>query len=113
MAVQVMGWTRSGLFEVIRPRSGPSLSERLTERRERVKSVSTSGIEALRAVVAAMHANPGKRLLLRAPDSVLRWLGAAGRARRAEAEARLGGTFETERAPELATGRFEVVAGAS
>ena len=110
MAVQVMGWTRSGLFEVIRPRSGPSLSERMTERGERLKSAATVGLDGLRAVLSAASANPGRRLTLRAAPDVVSWLGGAGRDSRAEAESRLGSAFDVESAPDLARDQIDVVA---
>jgi Ribonuclease G/E len=108
MAVQVMGWTRSGLFEVIRPRSGPSLTERLTDRGERLKSAASVGLDALRALARTAAANPGRGLRLRASEEVLRWLAGPGRSSRAEAEARLGQPYESEAAPEMKRDRFEV-----
>ncbi|MBI1778954.1 MAG: ribonuclease E/G [Proteobacteria bacterium] len=110
MSVQVMGWTRSGLFELIRPRSGASLAGRLTERRRAVKSTETVGLEALRAIIRAAGANPGKRLSLSAAGEVVRWLEKEGRASREEAEVRLGGSFEREVAKDFRAEQFEVVA---
>jgi hypothetical protein len=109
MAVQIMGWTRSGLFEVIRPRSGPSLAERLTRPGERMKTEASAGLEALRRLLAAAAAEPGSRPRLRASAALLRWLSGAGLTGKREAEARLGAAIDTDEVRDFASTQFEVV----
>jgi ribonuclease G len=71
-APQVLGWTRLGHFELVRPRRGRPLAEALLEPRSGgalVKTAVTVSHEALRALRRAARAQPGRRWrLIVAPD---------------------------------------------
>jgi ribonuclease G len=59
---QILGWTRLGHLELVRPRRGPSLYDALLEPvagGSLVKSAATAAYEALRAVRRADRAVPG------------------------------------------------------
>jgi ribonuclease G len=63
-APQLLGWTRLGHFELVRPRRGRPLAEALLEPRPGgtlLKSAVTVAHEALRALRRAAAAQPGRR----------------------------------------------------
>jgi ribonuclease G len=63
-APQLLGWTRLGHFELVRPRRGRPLAEALLEPRSGgalVKTAVTVSHEALRALRRAARAQPGRR----------------------------------------------------
>ncbi len=67
--VECLGWTRAGLYEMTRPRLGPSLSARL-----RSSPVETAALAALRVLARA----DGGRLKLVAAPEVIAWLEGEG-----------------------------------
>jgi ribonuclease G len=86
---QLLGWTRLGRFELVRPRRGRPLAEALLEPRPGgalVKTAVTVAHEALRALRRAARAQPGRRWRLTvAPDVAAALAGpAAGAIRQAE-----------------------------
>ncbi len=94
--VHVGGFTRLGMVELTRRRLGPSLGEQLTEAcpccrgNGRVKSPRTVALEALRAVLTADAAEPGRAWTVEAPRPVVAALSAPLAQARRDAEARLG-----------------------
>ncbi len=94
--VDCLGWTRAGLYEVTRPRLGPSLSALL-----RGSPVETAALAALRALARA----EGGRLRLSASPEVIAWLHGAGAAALAEA----GRAVALEAKPGYGREQFEVV----
>jgi Ribonuclease G/E len=78
---QILGWTRLGHLELVRPRRGRSLAETLLERRAGgayVKTAVTIAHEALRALRREARAQPGRQWrLIVAPDVEAALSGAA------------------------------------
>jgi Rne/Rng family ribonuclease len=93
---QLLGWTRLGHMELVRPRRHAALDEILFTAGGRVKTALTVALEALAAVARAADARPGRALTVRAAPEVASCLdsGAARAARRA-LEARLGRAVAT------------------
>ena len=83
-APQVLGWTRLGHFELVRPRRGRPLAEALLEPRDGgalVKTAVTVAHEALRALRREARAQPGRRWRLTvAPDVAAALAGSAAAA---------------------------------
>jgi len=97
----LLGWTRLGHVELVRPRRAPSLEELLFERDPdggRVKTTLTVALEALRALAREAAAMPARALRLKVAPEVAASLedGAACAARR-QIEARLGRPIALER----------------
>jgi Ribonuclease G/E len=87
---RVLGWTRLGHLEIVRPRQFRSLSETMLGPPERGKNAATLAFEALRQLAAEARVNPAaKWRLLVAPavETALRGPAAAGLA---ALETRLG-----------------------
>jgi ribonuclease G len=84
---QILGWTRLGHLELVRPRHGRPLAEALCERSAEgalVKSAATTAREALRALRRAAWAEPGHRWgLAVAPEVAAALSGPLAAARRA------------------------------
>ena len=76
-----LGWTRAGLYEMTRPRQGPSLAQLLQEAPALRPTVETAALAALRAVAAA----EGGRLRLTAAPEIVAWLQGKGAGALAEA----------------------------
>jgi len=57
-APQILGWTRLGHLEIVRPRRFRSLSEAMLDPPERGKNAATLAFEALRRLMAEARANP-------------------------------------------------------
>ena len=88
-APQLLGWTRLGHFELVRPRRGRPLAEALLEPRSGgalVKTAVTVAHETLRALRRAAWAQPGRRWRLTVAPDVAAALagGAADAVRQAE-----------------------------
>ena len=79
---EVVGFTRAGLFEIIRPRLGPSLAERMA-------TDAATGHGWLRALLRAAGGQSGP-ILHCDPSLMAYFSGAAGATARAAAERRLG-----------------------
>jgi Rne/Rng family ribonuclease len=84
---QILGWTRLGHFELVRPRRGRPLAEALLESRPGgalIKTVIAAAFDALRALRRAARAQPGCRWRLTvAPDVASALAGASSDALRA------------------------------
>ena len=110
---QILGWTRLGHLELVRPRRGRPLAEALLEARPGgplIKTAVTVAYEALRALRGEARTQPGRRWRLTVSPEVAAVLaGGATAALRA-----LGERFEREIAieadPSLDRGRFQIVA---
>jgi ribonuclease G len=94
--VDCLGWTRAGLYEMTRPRLGPSLSAQL-----RGSPVETAALAALRMLARA----EGGRLKVSASPEVIAWLEGAGAVALAEA----GRAVALEAKPGYAREQFDVV----
>lgn len=81
LGVECLGWTRTGLYELTRPKRGPSLAAVLQERPGSRSTVETAALAALRALA---RAEGGKLRLIASPE-VIAWLEGAGAAALAEA----------------------------
>jgi ribonuclease G len=98
-APQLLGWTRLGHFELVRPRRGRPLAEALFEFRGGgavVKTAITVAHEALRALRREARAQPGRRWRLAVAPDVAAALGTAARAAIQNAEQRFAREIEIE-----------------
>ena len=112
-APQLLGWTRLGHFELVRPRRSRRLAEALLEPRPGgalVKTAVTVAHEALRALRRAARAQPGRRWRLTvAPDVAAALAGAAADAVR-QAEQRFARSIAIEADPGYERERFQISA---
>jgi ribonuclease G len=110
---QILGWTRLGHLELVRPRQRRPLFEALCERTADgmlVKSAATIAGAALRAVRRAARAEPGRRWRLAvAPEIAAALAGPLAGARRA-LEARLGRDLAISSEGDRPRDRFEIAA---
>jgi ribonuclease G len=110
---QLLGWTRLGHFELVRPRRGRPLAEALLEQHSGgtlVKTAVTVSHEALRALRRAAHAQPGRRWrVIVAPEVAAALAGAAADAVR-QAEKRFARTIAIEPDPGYERERFQISA---
>ncbi|MGH6988409.1 MAG: ribonuclease E/G [Stellaceae bacterium] len=93
LEVELLGWTRLGHFELVRPRRRPSLMELLFERPAGgclIKTPLTVALEAMRQVQRDSHATPAARFILRVPPEVAAALEGEAAAALRELETRLG-----------------------
>jgi ribonuclease G len=108
---QLLGWTRLGHFELVRPRRGPPLAELLLEPRPGgalVKTAVTVGHEALRALRRAARFQPGpKWRLVVAPDVAAALAGPMAGAVQL-AEQRFAGKLVIEADPGSGRERFQI-----
>lgn len=109
---QLLGWTRLGHLELVRPRRLRPVAEALLEiapGRGPAKTALTIAFEALRALRRAQRAQPGRRLgLVVAADVAATLAGDAAPAMRA-LEGRLGQGIAVVADPSFARTRFEIV----
>jgi ribonuclease G len=112
-APQLLGWTRLGHFELVRPRRGRPLAEALLEPRSGgalVKTAVTVSHEALRALRRAARAQPGRRWrVIVAPDIAAALAGAVADAVR-QAEQRFARSIAIEADPGYDRERFQISA---
>jgi ribonuclease G len=112
-APQLLGWTRLGHFELVRPRRGRPLAEALLEPRSGsalVKTAVTVSHEALRALRRAARAQPGRRWRVTvAPEVAAALAGAAADAVR-QAEQRFAPSIAIEADPSYQRERFQISA---
>ncbi len=112
-APQLLGWTRLGHFELVRPRRSRPLAEALLEPRSggvSVKTAVTVAHEALRALRRAARAQPGRRWrVAAAPDVTAALAGAAADAVR-QAEQRFARNIAIEADPGYDRERFQISA---
>ncbi|MGZ9106829.1 MAG: ribonuclease E/G [Rhodoplanes sp.] len=96
LTVDLAGFTRLGLVEFTRRRSGPSLPETMLascpacEGRGRVTSPLTVALKSLREVIAEDRASPGRAWGIEAAPEVIAVFGAVATDALRETEARLG-----------------------
>ncbi len=111
-APQILGWTRLGHLELVRPRRGRPLAEALLERRPRgglVKTPITVAYEALHALRRGARAQPGRRWrIIVAPDVAAALAGSAASAMR-ETERRFARELMIEAAPTQDRERFQII----
>jgi ribonuclease G len=112
-APQLLGWTRLGHFELVRPRRSRPLAEALLEPRSGgalVKTAVTVSHEALRALRRAAQAQPGQRWRLTVgPEVAAALAGPAADAVR-QAEQRFARTIGIEPDPGYDRERFQISA---
>jgi ribonuclease G len=108
---QLLGWTRLGHLELVRPRRSRPLAEALLEPRAGgalVKTALTVSHEALRALHRAARAQPGRRWRVTvAPDVAAALEGAAAEAVR-QAEQRFARSIAIEADPGCERERFQI-----
>ena len=108
---QILGWTRLGHLELVRPRRRRPLTETLLEPRSGgplVKTAITVAHEALRALRREARAQPGRRWHLTiAPDVAAAFSGSAAAALRA-LEDRFGRTIAIAADPSTDRERFQI-----
>ena len=108
---QILGWTRLGHIELVRPRRGRPLAEALLKPRPGgalVKTAVTMAHEVLRALRREARAQPGRRWHLTVtPDVAAALAGVAAAALRA-IEERFGRTIAIEADPSLGRDRFQI-----
>ena len=108
---QILGWTRLGHLELVRPRRGPPLAEALLEPCRGgplIKTAVTVAHEALRAVRREARAQPGRSWRLTVnPDVAAALAGGAARALRA-LEQRFGRQIAVEVDPSLDRFHFQI-----
>jgi ribonuclease G len=108
---QILGWTRLGHIELVRPRRGRPVAEALLKPppgRGLVKTAVTIAHEALRALRREARAQPGRRWHLTVnPDVAAALAGVAAAALRA-IEERFGRAIAIETDPSLDHDRFQI-----
>jgi ribonuclease G len=112
-APQLLGWTRLGHFELVRPRRSRPLAEALLEPRSGgalVKTAVTVSHEALRALRRAARAQPGRRWRLTVgPDVAAALVGPVAGAVQ-QAEQRFARSIAIEADPGCERERFQISA---
>jgi ribonuclease G len=114
LRAQVLGFTRAGLCEVTRPRSGRSLVRALQAPcvvcagTGYVGDARVRGLEAIRAVIAASAANPTMALMIAAAPAIARMLMGTLSASLDEAECLIGRAIPIIPEPRLMPDGFEV-----
>jgi ribonuclease G len=113
--LELLGWTKLGHVELIRPRREPPLAEFLFEQAAdgtMRKTALTLALEALRSVAREAAARPGKGFALVAhPDIAAALDQGAGQAARHWLEARLGRTLAVTADPQRARDAIDMRAG--
>lgn len=87
---QVLGWTRLGHLEIVRPRRGRSLGEAMLEQLGLRKNAATLAFEALRVLVREARAHPAANWQLTAAPAVAAALRGPAAAALRSLETRLG-----------------------
>ena len=112
-APQLLGWTRLGHFELVRPRRGRPLAEAMLEPRPGgalMKTTVTVAHEALRALRRAARAQPGRRWRVTvAPEVAIAFAGTVADAVR-QAEQRFARSIAIEPDPGCERERFQISA---
>lgn len=110
--VELLGWTKLGHFELIRPRREPPLTELLFEMAPdgtMRKTALTLALESLRAVAREAAARPGKGFALAAhPDIAAALDQGGGQAARHWLEARLGRRLAVSADPQRARDAIDI-----
>ena len=109
---ELLGWTKLGHFELIRPRREPPLADLLFEQAAdgtQRKTALTLGLEALRDVAREAAARPGKAFVLAVhPDIAAALDEGAGQAARHWLEARLGRALLVTAEPQRARDAVDI-----
>lgn len=109
---ELLGWTKLGHFELIRPRREPSLAELLCEQAAdgtMRKTALTLALEALRTVARETAARPGKGFALAVnPDVAAALDHGPGQAARHWLEARLGRMLAVTAEPQRARDAVDI-----
>jgi ribonuclease G len=108
---QLLGWTRLGHLELVRPRRGRPLAEALLEQgtdRVPVKTAITVGHEALRALRREARAQPGRCWRLIVASGVAAALGGDAANALRTLEERFGRRIAIETDPGLDRDRFQI-----
>src|SRR5262249_12813344 len=112
VAPQLLGWTRLGHFELVRPRRRRPLAEALLEPRRGgalVKTAITVSHEALRALRRAARTQPGRQWrVVVAPDVAAALVGPLARAV-GQAKERFARRLAIEADPGYDRERFQIV----
>ena len=110
--VELLGWTKLGHFELIRPRREPPLADMLFEQAAdgaMRKTALTLALEALRTVAREVAARPGKGFALAVhPDIAAALDQGAGEAARHWLEARLGRKLAVTAEPQRARDAIDI-----
>jgi Ribonuclease G/E len=110
--LELLGWTKLGHFELIRPRREPPLAERLFEQAPDGtirKTALTLALEALRSVARESVARPGKSFALAVHSDIAAALDqGAGQAARLWLEARLGRRLAIAAEPQRARDAIDI-----
>jgi ribonuclease G len=112
-APQLLGWTRLGHFELVRPRRTRPLAEALLEPRSGgalVKTAVTISHEALRALRRATRAQPGRRWRVTVASEVAAALAGAAADAVRQAEQRFARTIAIEPDPGYDREHFQISA---
>ena len=108
---QILGWTRLGHIELVRPRRGRPVAETLLKPRPGgalVKTPVTIAHEALRALRREARAQPGRRWHLTVNPGVAAALAGVAAAALRAIEERFGRTIAIETDPSLDHDRFQI-----
>ena len=107
---QVLGWTRLGHLELVRPRRGRPLAEALLEPgpRHPVKTAVTVAYEALCALRGEARIQPGRRWRLTVSPEVAAALADGATAGLRALEERFGRQIAIETDPSLNRDRFQI-----
>jgi Ribonuclease G/E len=108
---QLLGWTRLGHLELVRPRRGRPLAEALLEQGAGggpIKTAITVGYEALRALRREARAQPGCRWRLIVAPDVAAALGSGGASAVRMLEERFGREIAIETDSSLDRDRFQI-----
>jgi ribonuclease G len=109
---QILGWTRLGHLELVRPRRGRPLAEALLERSPRgglAKTATTMAYEVLHALRREARINSGRRWrIIVAPDVVAALAGSAAPAVQ-ETERRFARELMIEAAPAQDREQFQII----
>lgn len=108
---QLLGWTRLGHFELVRPRRTRPLAEALLEPAAaglRVKDAVTLALEALRALRREDRAQPGRSWRLIVAPEVAAALADGAAAARRDLEHRLGREIAVAADPRLGRAQFQI-----
>jgi ribonuclease G len=108
-APQVLGWTRLGHLEIVRPRHGRPLSEAMLEPQSFGKSSLALAFEALRLVQREARANPAADWLLVVSPAIEAALRGAAVAALRALEARLGREIAIAVEPSPDRSPFDIV----
>jgi ribonuclease G len=110
---QILGWTRLGHLELVRPRRGRPLAEALLEAHPGgplVKTAVTVAFEALRALRGEARTQPGRRWRLTVNPEVAAALAGGAMAALRSLEERFGREITIQADPSLDRGRFQIAA---